>query len=201
MLLKRAANFSRLLFNRSILTTNTTSNHLKYSKNCSPLISTGVFWPSRTTHLTPNNNKNSINSSKQIHTTISRCYANEKVSNSKDQPLLSDELKNIMSKKFGEGTATEEGEKSKENLDVTSKSPPPVGESGAPSSSGEQSKPTKFGKYFTKEHGWKISFWFFTGVFGGLAVYVLVEWGAPKRDENNLPVRLFAYFNCGKFLI
>jgi len=90
---------------------------------------------------------------------------------------LSDELKNIMSKKFGEeeqkSAAAADLKEAKEKADEKAKLEE------------EKKTATGWGKYFTREHGWKISFLFFTGMFGGLGIYILIDWGAPRRDDNN----------------
>lgn len=88
---------------------------------------------------------------------------------------LSDELQNIMSKKFAE-------EKEQSTKDAQNLKPK---EEAAPASGAPEKTPTGWAKYFTREHGWKISFLFFTGMIGSLAIYILIEWGAPRRDENN----------------
>jgi hypothetical protein len=94
---------------------------------------------------------------------------------------LSDELKTIMSKKFGEeeqkSAAAADLKEAKEKADEKLKLEE------------EKKTATGWGKYFTREHGWKISFLFFTGMFGGLGIYILIDWGAPRRDDNNNIVR------------
>jgi hypothetical protein len=103
----------------------------------------------------------------------------------KQQPssggVLSDELKNIMSKKFGEPEDAQTNEAARKKIEPTATTTTAVGEE-------KPATPTGWAKYFTREHGWKISFFFFTGLFGALGFYILIEWGAPRRDENNLIV-------------
>lgn len=92
---------------------------------------------------------------------------------------LSDELQNIMSKKFADEKQQTPNNELKHNLNENA------------SEGAAEKTPTGWAKYFSREHGWKISFLFFTGLFGSLAIYILLEWGAPRRDENNQIVNLY----------
>lgn len=89
---------------------------------------------------------------------------------------LADEFKNILDKqttdeqKSDQKTASEEGP------------------------TGENEKKSRFAQMFSREHAWKVSLTFFTAMFGGSLLYVLVNWGSPKLDENNNPVKYYLIF-------
>lgn len=97
---------------------------------------------------------------------------------------LSDELQSIMAKKFAEDKQQQQ-----------SASDAATSSSSAAQQDAQQEKtPTGWAKYFTREHGWKISFLFFTGMIGSMAIYILIEWGAPRRDDNNQIVNYFEFW-------
>jgi hypothetical protein len=53
---------------------------------------------------------------------------------------------------------------------------------------GEPSPQGRFAKMFSREHAWKVSLSFFGALFAGSFIYILVDWGSPRLDENKQPV-------------
>jgi hypothetical protein len=106
-------------------------------------------------------------------------YNDGKQSNEKQPQIISsqmpvsDELKNIMSKKFM--TDEEQPVKNQEK----------TGNSGDGSGEKEEPPKGKLALLFSKEHAWKVTLTFFVALFGGSFVYILVDWGSPRLDENN----------------
>jgi hypothetical protein len=89
--------------------------------------------------------------------------------------VLSDDLKNIMAQKFGEEEQNDPLNKAKVNSNKEQ------------SGQGEE-KQGRFATMFSREHAWKVSLTFLIAMFGGSFIYILLEWGAPKLDENKQPV-------------
>ena len=88
---------------------------------------------------------------------------------STDSSVLSDDLKKILA---------QTGEESAKQAE-----PVAGGEKANEGASGEAG-----GGMFSKEHAWKYSLSFFVALFGGSFLYILVDWGQPRLDENNQPV-------------
>lgn len=162
---------TRLVLNRSVYSLLNTSASFSSSSSSSQF-----YCPvNRTTTIKTCQlgNSNFIQQTKQFST------FGYLMSQSKKPSQLSDELKAIMAKKLPVD----------ENDDTGASKQKQTPE--AETNKGEQ-KQSKMGMMFSREHGWKLTLVFFSALIGGSLFYVLIEWGAPKRDENNQPVK----FKC-----
>jgi hypothetical protein len=106
---------------------------------------------------------------------------NQKITTNKSQIIssqpnaqVSDELKNIMAKKF----MTEEEISAKNASKLHS-------EEKAGEGTNEEGPKGRLAMLFSREHAWKVSLTFFVALIGGSFVYILFDWGSPRLDENN----------------
>jgi mitochondrial import inner membrane translocase subunit TIM50 len=123
----------------------------------------------RTSSLYLKKNKNcqfkSIHSSTQLYF-IKNNEPNNKVDQN-SRSLLGEDLKNILNSVTADET----------KLDNLNEKKPVVEKKGL------------FSNLFSRENNWKITLIIFGSMFGFCVVYVLTNWGAPKLDENNQPIK------------
>jgi hypothetical protein len=177
MLISRANCLTKLLLNRSNLLSKTvlasfSSNNpilLKTSSNSSPfrnqlcLIGVNKF------------HTNSIFKQKDDTTTKKTSILDTPVS-AKQSILTDDLVKNY--------TASE---KSDANSQENVKQPPESNTTQGQTNQNENS--SSWSKWFSREHGWKVSLGFIFLLTGGSVVYFLTSFGPEKLDENNQPVK------------
>jgi len=121
----------------------------------------------------------------RIHTSVIANQANDGTkpptkASTATKSNLSEDLKNIMAQKFGEDEQTGQN-LNKAKLDTNKEQSGHQGEE----------KQGRFASIFSREHAWKVSLTFLIAMFGGSFIYILLEWGAPKLDENKQPVTTF----------
>jgi hypothetical protein len=80
-------------------------------------------------------------------------------------------------------SATEKSETSTQENAKPEAEPKPAGGQGSPN---ESKGP--WSKWFSREHGWKVSLGAIVFITGGSIVYFLTSFGPEKLDENNQPV-------------
>lgn len=125
----------------------------------------------------------SCHSSAKFHTGFYLLNSNETqkiISSQQNKSVLSDDLKNILNKKYGEDEEGEAGKKQQQQQQEQTNQDP--------NNDSKDDQKSKFSTLFSREHAWKVSLTFFTALFGGSFIYVLVNWGSPKLDENKNPL-------------
>jgi hypothetical protein len=186
MFLKGTTFLSRSL----LLTNNTTKSNLVYN-NCSfKTLSQQIKLTNYESKLLKNINKSTVFEYKitnSIYSSSSLKLADDKqqqtviksqIISSQPNAQVSDELKNIMAKKF----MTEE-ETTATNKPIASSKLNGVEKTGE--GPNEEAPKGRFAMLFSREHAWKVSLTFFVALIGGSFVYILVDWGSPRLDENN----------------
>jgi hypothetical protein len=119
--------------------------------------------------------RNSIYTSSRLNIADDNKITKSQIFSTQPDAKVSDELKNIMAKKFvteEEATAT----KNETKLNIEER----IGEG-----SNEEAPKGRLAMLFSREHAWKVSLTFFVALIGGSFVYILVDWGSPRLDENN----------------